>query len=139
MVWKTDVASDAVHILGVVGDHLIVTGQRVWWLDVYSGKLSDAVAENPFPSGPRAEPRGFGRGVLAGACVYWPTRGENSEIYVLGQRTGRRVRQPINLTAAGASAGNLLIAREHLVVAAPDRLYVFNELGVPLGVPSDEW
>jgi hypothetical protein len=50
----------------------------------------------------------------------------------LDQRTGQQVRQPIDLSLAEASAGNLLIARGYLLVAAPDRLYVFNERGVTM-------
>ncbi len=44
------------------------------------------------------------------------------------ERADKR-RQPINLSEAGAEAGNLVIAHGSLLVASPQRLYVFNETG----------
>jgi outer membrane protein assembly factor BamB len=129
LVWSSEFAQDAVHLLGVAQDRLIATGQRVWWLDVFTGRPSSGVAVNPFPAGRHATPRGRGRGLLAGDRIYWPARGEYPEIHVLDQRSGLPVRPPINLSLAGARAGNLLVAQGHLIIAAARRLWVFNSTG----------
>jgi len=129
LLWQTQLATDTldvVHLLGVVGDHLIAAGRRLWWIDVRTGQPSRRVEVNPFPRSPNAEVASFGRGTIAGEYVYWPARGEHDEIYVFDGRTGRQVRQPINLTQADAAAGNLVIAHGRLIVAASDRMYVFE-------------
>ena len=124
LCWQTTAAHDATQLLGVgAGNHLIVSGRRLWWIDVYTGRLSQRAQVNPFPAGEFVEPIGCGRGLLAGGNVYWPT--SNHEIHVLSQRTGRPTRQPFRLQAAGAESGNLLSTETHMLVATPDTLYVF--------------
>ena len=61
---------DAVHLLGVAGDHLIASGYRLYWISL---RREDAGhVERMFPDS--AEKLGHGRGVLAGDEVWWPTR-----------------------------------------------------------------
>jgi outer membrane protein assembly factor BamB len=132
LVWKTNFTEgvlDAVHLLGVVGDRLIASGRRLWWLDAYTGQLCRDVAENPFPRSGQPDPGGFGRGVLAGNIIYWPCRSDEDEIYVFSQSTGRQVRQPIPLSLVGAEAGNLFVAKGHLLITTSDRMYAFNSSG----------
>jgi hypothetical protein len=71
-------------------------------------------------------PRGFGRGVLAGREVYWPTR---ERIYVFDQGAGRQVRQPIELAAMGVQGGNLVIHEGVMLVASAGELVAFNATG----------
>ena len=60
------------HLLAVAGDHLIVSGQRLWCLDVATGQRGWEGARGPFP-GPDSLPlQPMGRGVVAGDLVYWP-------------------------------------------------------------------
>ncbi len=75
---------------------------------------------------PLPRPRGFGRGVLAGSEIYWPTR---ERIYVFDQGSGRQVRQPIELAALGVQGGNLVIHDGVMLVASADELVAFNATG----------
>lgn len=135
--WMTDADQlcDVNHLLGVGDDRLLASGDGLYWLDPLSGRLLGQFPR-PTSSAPghaRPNPRSWGRGVLAGSHVYWPTR---DAIYVLEQRTLRTpygwepvlVRE-IPLRPRGASGGNLVIADGMLLVATADRLYAFSETG----------
>ncbi len=67
-------------------------------------------------------PQGYGRGLLAGDKIYWPTR---TEIHILDQETGARADAPIKLQSFQASGGNLALGDGFLVVAGPDSMVVF--------------
>jgi outer membrane protein assembly factor BamB len=122
---------DAVHVLGVLGDTLVASGDKLWGFDVSEGKVRAVWPD----SGP---PRGFGRGVLMGDEVIWPTR---QELYHF--RLDRRVvRDPDtgrakeyfwwqntridNLLQHSATGGNLVVAKDHLLIASSDTLYAFR-------------
>src|SRR5262249_29862167 len=65
---------------------------------------------------------GYGRGLLAGGRIYWPTR---NEIQVLDQRTGVLSEPPIRLMEIyRTSGGNLVAADGYLIVAQSDALVV---------------
>ena len=72
------------------------------------------------------QPRGLGRGILAGSAVYWPTR---ERIYVFDQYSGRQVRQPIELAVLGLQGGNLVIDDGVLLIASADELVAFKAAG----------
>jgi outer membrane protein assembly factor BamB len=113
-----DSTEGAVHLLGVVDDTLIATGDKVWWISIEKrGRL----LLDPFPQGHL--PAGYGRGLLADGRIYWPTR---DEIYVLDQRTGQMARPPIQLKQRGATGGNLFLQKNRLLIAGPDKLYAFE-------------
>lgn len=118
--WRSDVIPDEVkltHLLGVAKGHLIATGDRVLWFDVRTGKLAHSWPDAA------TNVQGFGRGLLAGDRVYWPTR---TEIHVLDQATGLRADPPIRLEASyGVQGGNLAVGDGYLVVAAADSMVVF--------------
>jgi cellulose synthase operon protein C len=120
LLWKSDPIADDVklsHLLGVAKDRLVATGNRVLLFNVKTGKL-----ENAWPdSGPSLE--GYGRGLLAGDLIYWPTL---SEIQVLDQRTAQRAEPPIKLVERyHAKGGNLVAGDGYLIVAQADGLVVF--------------
>jgi outer membrane protein assembly factor BamB len=123
VVWSTQPqqAVDVVHVLGVVGDQLMVSGDRLYWIDVRDGQVSAS-----FPARVEAGLRGYGRGLLAGDCVYWPTR---DKIYVFAQDGQRQVRQPIDLAPAGLTGGNLVLADDVLLIATATELAAFNPFG----------
>lgn len=78
LVWASlqDQAADAIHLLGVGEEHLIASGDYLYWFDVYTGRL-DAQFPEPHRSLPglaKPTPHGFGRGILVDKLVYWPTR-----------------------------------------------------------------
>jgi len=135
--WMTDPdqLADVNHLLGVGSDRLLASGDCLYWLDVATGRMVGQFprATSSARGHARPNPRGWGRGVLAGSYVYWPTR---TALFVLEQRTLRTqygwepalVRE-IPLRPRGASGGNLVIADGVLLVAAADRLYAFRETG----------
>lgn len=109
------------HLLGVAHNRVIATGNSIWAFDLSDG----AVAWRQLSRDP--EHFGYGRGLLAGDVVYWPKR---QSIEVLNQRTGNRVREPIDLRTRGltsASAGNLAAADGLLLIAQPRRLVALGE------------
>jgi outer membrane protein assembly factor BamB len=128
--WATPagVVAGAQFLLGVGQGNLIVGGSRLVWIDVDSGEIKAR-----FPASIASEMRGYGRGVLAGDHVYWPTR---DRIYVFDQRGPQQTQQPIELTPLGLTGGNLVIARDVLLIAAADRLSAFDAFG-PRSTPAD--
>lgn len=120
LVWKTDPVPEEVklaHVLGVARGRLIATGDRVLIFDAENGKLLHTWPD----SGQGFE--SFGRGLLAGDKIYWPTRGE---IHVLDQATGLRSDPPIKLQEAyQTTGGNLAVGDGYLIVAQADQLVVF--------------
>lgn len=117
--WRTDPIPDEVkisHLLGVARGRLVATGDRVLLFDVRDGKLLRAWPD----SGTR---EGFGRGLLAGDRIYWPTR---NEIEVLSQLDGGRAAPPIKLAETYRTTGGNLVAGDgYLIVAQNDALVVF--------------
>ena len=88
-VWVNDELPDALHLLGVVRQNLVVSGHRLWMLDVRSGDMRFV-----WPESEHAGIRGMGRGLVAGDEIFWPTR---HEIYVVRRchrRTDARADQP---------------------------------------------
>ncbi len=131
LVWEQPLV-DVVHLLGVAGGNLVASGNHLYWIDVESGAIAGQYPANGSTSGPK----GYGRGILAGDRVYWPTR---EQIFVFRQRTtktpmpdGRSLsqpvmaRQPIELGAFGAGGGNLIIADGMLLIATANKLFAFG-------------
>lgn len=128
VIWTTaaEVAADAVHLLGVAGSCLLASGNHLYWLDARTGAL-----RGQFPPPGTAEPGfadpdpcGYGRGVLAGSSVYWPTR---TRILVFDQQTPRLVRQPIDLAAMGVPSGHLVIDHGVMLIASASELVALAE------------
>ena len=74
MLWQTvapppEMGRDPIHLLGVAQGHLITSGKLLWWIDIYSGKIV-ARSHDDGRTGPDA----YGRGLLVGDKVWWPTR-----------------------------------------------------------------
>jgi outer membrane protein assembly factor BamB len=123
LLWTTEPqhAVDAVHVLGVSGNHLIASGDRIYWIDVRTGRITTS-----FPMRVEASLRGYGRGLLTGDAVYWPTR---ERIFVFAQDGSRQTRQPIELGPLGVTGGNLVISDETLLIAGATQLVAFNPYG----------
>ena len=120
MAWKTDPVPEEVkltHLLGVAKGYLIATGDRVLWYDAKNGKLAHS-----WPDNARAA-QGFGRGILAGDRIYWPTE---TEIHVLDQSSGLKADAPIKLQETfQCKGGNLALGDGYLIVAQSGALVVF--------------
>ena len=119
-LWKSNRIADDIklaHLLGVAKGRLVATGNRVVLFDVKTGKLVSA-----WPDSGKALD-GFGRGLLAGDKIYWPTQ---NEIQVLDQRTGLRAEAPIKLFETyRTKGGNLVSGDGYLIVAQLEGLVVF--------------
>jgi len=120
LAWKTEPIPEEfklTHLLGVAKGQLVATGDRVLWFDVKTGKLAHA-----WPETAQAV-QGFGRGILAGDKVYWPTR---TEIHVLDQASGLKAEPPIRLQETyQCEGGNLAVGDGYLIVAQAAKLVVF--------------
>jgi len=104
-----------VHLLGVAGDNLWASGEKLWWINAVTGKVGF------WPEGP--SPKGWGRGTLAGDKVFFPTQ---TSIHVFDQRSGHKERE-IELTAERrATGGNLVAAGDYLVIATSNELIVLS-------------
>lgn len=120
--WATDLPKDVVHLLGVARGRLIASGDRLWWIDAGTGRVL-----GDFPQS--EQPRGYGRGVLAGGQVYWPTQ---TMLYVFDQvyeqGLALPVSQPVQLADAppdptrGAQGGNLIVAEGQLLIATSEEI-----------------
>jgi hypothetical protein len=117
-VWGSDQLPDALHLLGTVKQNLVVSGNRLWSLDVRSGAIRYV-----WPESEHAGIRGMGRGLVAGNEIFWPTR---DEIYVLDAMTGARTRSPISLRSISDGGANLAAAKGYLIVAGYDKLMAFG-------------
>jgi outer membrane protein assembly factor BamB/tetratricopeptide (TPR) repeat protein len=120
LLWKSDALPNEVklaHLLGVAKGRLVATGDLVLLFDVKDGKLLTRWPD----SGNAYE--GYGRGLLAGDRIYWPTR---NEIHILDQATGLRAEPSIKLRESfQTTGGNLAVGDGYLIVAQTDALVVF--------------
>jgi outer membrane protein assembly factor BamB len=124
-LWAVYSLSDATHLLGVVDGKLIASGHRLWAVDTQSGRV-----EFVWPESEHAGIRGFGRGVVAGREVFWPTR---DKIFVFDATTGQQTRRPIDISPFTERGANLVAAEGHLLIAGEDRL---TALGPRKAAPS---
>jgi hypothetical protein len=122
--------SNVVHLLGVAEGSLIASGRSLWWLDAETGKFVIAFPDSANPS--QAQP--FGRGLLMGDLVVWPTR---QELYVFDQQqspaTGANARptmprEPIRIADYDnrLSGGNLVATGQYILLATADKLWAFG-------------
>jgi outer membrane protein assembly factor BamB len=122
ILWQNRTPEDVVHLLGIADGNLIATGDRVWWLKMQDGSIIERW--------PDTTPLGFGRGVLSGSEVLWPTR---EAIYGLQTAPGSdksklMTREPIRLAPiTGAIGGNLVLTPQRLLIAAPDKILGFQQ------------
>ncbi len=116
LLWENRKAGDATQLLGVVGENLIASGRRLYWLDIEHGdRRMEMAPDQPTISG-------YGRGALIGDLIYWPTRSE-LRIYRQDYAAARSQDVPDPIPIGG---GNLVAAGEYLLVATPDRLIAYG-------------
>lgn len=132
LLWESPHAGSALQLLGVGNGNLIASGDRLYWINVTTGKLLQR-----WPDGPG--PKGFGRGALVGEQVVWPTR---EDIYLLSQKTGQ-LEKVIQLAARhpGQTGGNLLVDKESLYIAGSDGLTCYShysQLPNPTASPAPD-
>ncbi|MBI2478980.1 MAG: hypothetical protein HYV60_10220, partial [Planctomycetia bacterium] len=134
LIWASlrEQAADAIHLLGVGDEHLIASGDYLYWFDVYTGRLKSQfpAPHRSLPGHAKPSPHGYGRGILVDKHVYWPTR---ESIFVFDQRirpemlgrTPQAVRK-IDLAFPGVTGGNLVLHDGSLLIATQDHLLVFD-------------
>jgi hypothetical protein len=113
-VWNNARTANALHLLGIVKQNLIVSGNQLWAIDIRSGEQRFV-----WPQSEHAGIRGIGRGVLAGDEIFWPTR---DAIYVLHALTGQRTRAPLKPPGITYRGANLAVAHNRLILATHENL-----------------
>lgn len=114
VLWRQPIR--VTDLLGVDEGKLIASGERIWALDTLSGREAWHWPENT------ATP--YGRGLLSGGNVYWPTR---QEIHVIDLKTGRKAQSSVPLYERfGIRAGNLVFGNGYLLIAQPSRLVAIS-------------
>ncbi len=122
IVWVCQAPTERIrHLLGVVGNRLIATGDRVYWIEATGPKAGQIAAL--WPEGP--ESLGYGRGLIAGETLYWPTL---DAIYII-DALGARPRRIFSLRPWRCEGGNLVWADGFLLVASSTELAVFQTSG----------
>jgi outer membrane protein assembly factor BamB len=122
--------ADVVHLLGVAHGSLVASGRRLWWLDAETGKYITSFPDSANSN--QAQP--FGRGLLMGDVIVWPTR---EALYAFQQRQSPATRpnampemprDPIRIGDYDnrLSGGNLVAAGQYLLLATADKLWAFG-------------
>jgi outer membrane protein assembly factor BamB len=114
ILWQTGPeVQEVVNLLGVAGNQLIASGHKLFWISLQGepGRVTHVWPDSP-------EKLGYGRGILAGTQVYFPTR---DKIYVFDQVTAKP-KGEIPLGPQGLTGGNLLVVDGRLVIAGNQEL-----------------
>ncbi len=138
LVWSTDdeQVADAIHVLGVYDDSLVVSGDRLIWLDRLSGRVLSRFPGSTTPGVVNAlpSPRGLGRGAITGGKVFWPTSDEMfvfpASVEPVGDVaapiTVPAIQSRIRIDARGKEGGNIIVAGDWLLFCTPNRLMAFH-------------
>jgi hypothetical protein len=134
VLWSTDDldVADAIHLLGVVDGSLIVSGDRLLWLDCRSGRLLGRFPASTTPGLVNAlpSPRGLGRGVISDNEVYWPTAAEvfifDADMSKLRNADAPPIKRRALIGTRGNAGGNLAVASGHLIFCGPSRVMAFE-------------
>lgn len=129
-VWATapGEAKDGVHLLGVTDQHLMVSGDRLYWIDRYQGLLQAAfpASTSKQPNGALPEPRGVGRSLLMQDAVCFVTR---EEIYVFASSLNSEgiphLLDRVSLGRLGLEGGSLMADHHRFYLSSPGRLTAF--------------
>ena len=117
ILWEREIPYDDEqirHILGIVKNRLVLSGNHLWILNAHSGAI-ETPAQLPPDNNPEFD--GYGRGIIAGDTIFWPTR----STIELRDLTGQRTKQPEPFPG-----GNLAVAGDLLLSAEPRRLIAYS-------------
>jgi outer membrane protein assembly factor BamB len=121
IAWESRLPEDAIHLLGVADGTLMASGNKLWWLDATGGKVK--------ARWPGTTPGGYGRGVVATDQVLWTSRDAlySFNLAVPSGALPSMRRSSMQLASVyHATGGNLLLARDRLLLATPNKLYAFS-------------
>lgn len=125
ILWATSQQGEKIqHLLGVIGNYLIATGDRIYWIALDGAHMGQIVARWPLGS----ESLGHGRGLIAGRYVYWPTK---EGIYIIDGYTAQP-RRVMPLSVWGLEGGHLAFCDDYLVVASSRELAAFRTAPITL-------
>ncbi|MHB1035185.1 MAG: outer membrane protein assembly factor BamB family protein [Pirellulales bacterium] len=117
IAWRTAAAPDAVQLLGVGGGNLLADGNRLYGIDIATGRVAFRWPDS-------GEKLGYGRGILAGGMVYWP---ERDKIGLFDPKTGlQKGIIPLGEDRR-TTGGNLVVADGWLLIATGRSLSAFGE------------
>ncbi len=122
ILWQTgSQVEDVLHLLGTTDEHLIASGRRLYWIGL-DGEAAGKI-QHVWPQS--HEPTGYGRGILAGSSILWPTL---NKLYIFDSDRPEP-RRVVSLLSLGLTGGNLLIAGGHLLVAGETELVAIAPYG----------
>jgi outer membrane protein assembly factor BamB len=152
LVWSTAAGEvpDIKTFVGFAEDSIVYSGDRLVWLDRWTGSVQSVFPGARTPGRLMAlhRSRGVGQPALHRGYVYFPTseeilvfdasqspgkltraqQGEQASASRVGESPAR-VAEPISRMATGsrgAAGGNLLVDDEVLLMATPSRLHIFR-------------
>jgi outer membrane protein assembly factor BamB len=134
LLWATEpgIANDAIHLLGTQANTLFVSGDRLYWLDVWSGRQVARYPESgsDLPGHALPWPRGLGRGLITQDAVLWPVAGKllSFDIELGRSESGRAFVKPpweIDLGTRMGEGAHLASNGKWLFLATPSRLMAF--------------
>jgi outer membrane protein assembly factor BamB len=114
--WRRRPPGQIVHLLGVTASKLLVSGSQLWALDVETGRTNWRFGFDD------AAGFGYGRGVVIGDRILWPTR---EELFSVDVDRGTPMRRVPLRDSLGISGGHLLVSDRHLLICGPDHLTAF--------------
>ena len=124
ILWQTGEQTEyALDLLGATDDYLIAGGNKLYWIglkDEDRGRI-----KHIWPEG--NDKPGFGRGIIAGGCILWPTR---EQILVFDLKTAQP-RKTIDLLPRDARGGNLLATNLGLLIATDNELIALGKTANP--------
>ena len=124
ILWQTGEQTEyALDLLGAADDYLIAGGNKLYWIglkDEDRGRI-----KHIWPEG--NDKPGFGRGIIAGGCILWPTR---EQILVFDLKTAQP-RKTIDLLPRDARGGNLLATNLGLLIATDKELIALGKTANP--------
>ena len=124
ILWQTGEQTEyALDLLGATDEYLIAGGNKLYWIglkDEDRGRI-----KHIWPEG--NDKPGFGRGIIAGGYILWPTR---EQILVFDLKTAQP-RKTIELLPREARGGNLLATNLGLLIATDNELIALGKTANP--------
>lgn len=131
LIWSTDAGQteDLVSLLGVTDEHVVVGGDHLAWFDRQGGKLVARFPDSstPGPVNALPNPRGLGRGAIAGNRIYWPVYGRLLIFEAQPKNVGQALpSNVVELESFGSEGGNLYFYDDRLFLLTPSRIVAFG-------------
>lgn len=115
--WESREPTELRYLLGVASGRLLAAGDRLWWIDLADGRVT-----YHWPDG--SQPRGFGRGLIAGNQALWPTR---DDLFIFDAATAQPLRDvSFRIPDGDLTGGNLVPAPGKLLIATADELVALD-------------